>query len=292
MHIVLIGNTGQLGYELERTLAGLGSVTALDYPELDLNQPGQAAAQVMALQPQVIVNAAAYTAVDQAEANPEAAQRINAEAPGALAEVARRLGAVLVHYSTDYVFDGAKGAPYAETDSPHPLGEYGRSKLAGEQAVQQAGGAYLIFRTAWVYSLRRESFVSKVLGWSRQQETLRLVDDQVSSPTWCRALAEVSAQVLARGLPDATGWVQERSGLYHLAGSGYASRLAWGREILCLDPRAVEQRTRQILPAKTADFPTPAQRPLFSALDCSMFERTFGLRLPAWQTALRLAMQG
>jgi dTDP-4-dehydrorhamnose reductase len=168
---------------------------------------------------------------------------------------------------------------------------YGQSKLAGEQAVRQAGGAYLIFRTAWVYSLRRESFVSKVLGWSRQQETLRLVDDQVSSPTWCRALAEISAQVLVRGLPDGAGWVQERSGLYHLAGSGYASRLEWGREILRLDPHAAEQRTRQILPAKTADFSTPAQRPLFSALDCGLFERTFGLCLPDWQVALRLAMQ-
>ena len=291
MRILLIGNTGQLGFELERTLAGLGTVIGLDFPTLDLSQPAQAAAQVMALQPQVIVNAAAYTAVDQAEAEPEIAQAVNAEAPGALAEAARRLGAVLVHYSTDYVFDGLKGAPYVESDLPHPLGVYGQSKLDGEQAIRQAGGAYLIFRTAWVYSLRHGSFVSKVLRWSREQETLRLVDDQVSNPTWSRALAEVSAQALARGLPDLAGWVQERSGLYHLAGSGYVSRLEWGMEILRLDPISPRQRTRQVLPAKTTNFPTPAQRPLFSALDCGLFERTFSLRLPDWQAALRLAIR-
>ena len=291
MRIVLIGNTGQLGYELERTLAGLGEVTALDYPELNLAQPEQAVAQVAALAPQVIVNAAAYTAVDQAESQPELAQAINAESPGRLAELAVRLGAVLVHYSTDYVFDGTKGTPYVESDPVNPLGVYGRTKLAGEQAVQGAGGAYLILRTSWVYSLRRDSFVSKVLQWSRQQETLRLVDDQVGSPTWCRALAEVSAQLLACSLPDVNGWVRERRGVYHLAGFGHASRLAWGEAILQFDPHPEEQRARQLLPAKTAEFPTPAQRPLFSALDCGLFEHTFGLQLPNWRTALRLAMQ-
>lgn len=171
------------------------------------------------------------------------------------------------------------------------LNVYGESKLAGEQAVEQVGGSYLILRTCLVYSLRRDSFVTKVLAWGRQQRQLRLVSDQVSNPTWCRMLAEVNAQLLAKAGDDFFGWILAQKGIYHLAGDGFASRLEWGKAILEYDPKRDEQIVEQIIPAKTAEFPTPAQRPLFSALNCEHFFHTFGLRLPTWQTALKLAMK-
>jgi dTDP-4-dehydrorhamnose reductase len=288
--ILLLGNTGQLGWELERTLATLGDVHAVDFPELNLVDTGGTARLIRELRPQVIVNATAYTAVDKAEQERELADAINARGPGLLAEEARSLGAALIHYSTDYVFDGAKGEPYVEVDEPCPLGAYGESKLAGERALQAVGGSYLIFRTCWVYSLRRDSFVTKILQWSRQQRSLKLVTDQVSNPTWCRMLAEASAQIVAMASKDPAGWIGERKGLYHLAGWGYASRMEWGKEILSLDRNKDEQLVEEVLPALTAEFPAPAERPLFSALNCDLFYTTFGLRLPDWQEALRLAM--
>jgi dTDP-4-dehydrorhamnose reductase len=291
LKIVLLGNTGQLGWELERAMAPLGTLIATDYPSIDLVNPESIAGWLRAQRPDAIINATAYTAVDRAEQEIERAMAINAAAPGLLAEEARRLRAALIHYSTDYVFDGLKGAPYVESDLPRPLGVYGRSKLEGEQAVLQAGGATLVLRTSWVYSLRRDSFVTKVLSWARQQPSLRLVTDQVSGPTWARLLAEATALLLARAGADLFAYIKEREGLYHLAGSGFCSRLEWGREILKLDPHPEEQITRELLPAQTSDFPTPAQRPLFSALDCTKFTNTFGLRLPDWRDALRLAME-
>ena len=288
MRILLIGKYGQLGWELRRTLAVLGEVIALDYPEINLAQADEVRRVVRQVRPEVIANASAYTAVDRAESESELAYAINARAPGILAEEAADLGAALVHYSTDYVFDGSKGSPYVETDPPNPLGVYGRSKLEGERAVEQVGGKYLILRTSWVYSLRRDSFVTKVLQWSRQQTSLRVVDDQVSNPTWARMLAEVTAQLLAKADKD---WLGERGGLYHLAGDGFTSRWGWAQAILRHDAHKEEQVTRQVLPASTLDFPTPAQRPLFSALDCQKFARTFGLGLPPWEEALRLAME-
>ncbi|MGE5249359.1 MAG: dTDP-4-dehydrorhamnose reductase [Bacteroidota bacterium] len=288
MKILLLGRNGQLGWELARTLAPLGEVIAADYPEIDLAKPDGVRALVRETAPEVIINATAYTAVDRAEAERDLAFAINETGPGVLAEEAKRLDASLIHYSTDYVFDGEKKAPYVEADAPVPLNVYGASKLAGERAVQAAGGAYLILRTAWVYSLRQAGFVTKVLEWARRQETLRIVDDQVSNPTWARMLAEITAQLLARD----PGCARAHTGLYHLAGCGHASRYEWARSILELDPARPEQKAREILPARTADFPTPARRPLFSALDCSLFAADFGLMLPPWQESLRLAMAG
>ena len=286
--ILLIGKNGQLGWELQRTLATLGELSAVDFPEIDLEAPQTVCKLIRQIRPQVVVNAAAFTAVDQAETEQERARKINALAPGVLAEETRKLKAIFVHYSTDYVFDGEKGAPYVEEDAPNPLNFYGRSKLEGEQSVQAAGGTFLILRTSWVYSLRQQSgFVNKVLQWSRLQETLRMVTDQVSNPTWARMLAGMTAQVLARGDQH----IREHSGLYHLAGSGFASRFDWAKLILELDPGKNEQRVKELLPALTADFPTSAQRPLFSALDCAKFKRTFGFHLPGWHQALALAMQ-
>ena len=288
MRIFILAENGQLGWELCRTLAPLGEIIAVDYPKIDLERPETVCELIREIKPALVVNAAAYTAVDLAETERERAAKINALAPGLLAEECNRLGAMFFHYSTDYVFDGTKGSPYIESDTPNPLSVYGRSKLEGEQLVRKAGGAHLIFRTSWVYSMRGQGgFISKVMQWSRRQETLRMVTDQIGNPTWARMLAEVAAQIAVRGQK----YVAERSGLYHLAGSGFTSRLEWTKMILELDPNKQEQITKEILPALTADFPTPAERPLFSALDCSKFESTFDLKLPGWQSALKLAMQ-
>jgi dTDP-4-dehydrorhamnose reductase len=286
--ILLIGRSGQLGWELNRSLATLGELTALDYPEIDFQNVTSIRDCVRELHPTIIVNAAAYTDVDKAESERDKTRQINAFAPAVLAEEARKLDALLVHYSTDYVFDGKKGSPYVEEDKPNPLNYYGESKLEGENLVRYSGCEFLIFRTSWVYSLKQKGgFVNKVLQWSRQNEVLRIVEDQVSNPTWARLMAEITAQVLSGN----EGFLRSHTGLYHLAGSGYASRLEWARLILELDPRGSEQVTRQILPALSAEFPTPATRPLFSVLACERFTSVYKLFLPEWRQALRLAME-
>jgi len=288
--LLLLGKFGQLGWELQRSLAPLGDILALDYPEINLVQYDRLDEVLREINPNVIINATAYTAVDQAEKEAETAMAINAHAPRKMAEWAQANEAALIHYSTDYVFDGKKGSPYLETDKPNPLGMYGESKLAGEMAIEDVDCAYLIFRTSWVYSIRRDSFVTKVLGWARKQPELRIVDDQVSNPTWCRMLAETTAMLLVKAGKNSQGWINERRGLYHLAGDGYTSRLEWARMILKIDPHRDQQVVRDLQPAKTSDYPTPAQRPLFSALNCDKFSDTFSLRLPDWQEALELAM--
>ncbi len=291
MRILLIGNTGQLGWELERALAPLGEVLACDYPEIDLENVDSIRQLVGQHKPGLIINAAAYTDVDRAESEPERAHAINALAPALLAEAARHSGAGFIHFSTDYVFDGLKGAPYVERDFPNPVNEYGRSKLDGERDIQQIGGAYLVLRTSWVYSLRRDSYVNKVLRWARAQSSLRLVTDQVSSPTWARMLAEVTSHLVALGGDDLVDWLAEQHGLYHLAGAGYCSRFEWGQEVIRLDPHKEEQVVRELLPALTVEFPSPAQRPPFSALGCDLFSQAFHLQLPGWKYTLELALE-
>lgn len=291
MRILLIGKTGQLGWELERTLPPLGEVIACDYPAIDLSDPDSIREVIRQSKPGLIINAAAYTAVDRAESEPVLAASINATAPGILAEEALQLGAPFIHFSTDYVFDGLKGTPYLESDSPNPLNVYGRTKLDGELAVQQVEGAYLVLRTSWVYSMRRGSAVGKILGWAREQPDLKLVTDQVGNPTWARMLAEVTSHLVSSANGDPVDWFTEHHGIYHLAGSGYCSRYEWGQEILRRDPHKEQQVVRQLLPALTADFPTPARRPLFSALNCDLFSKTFHLQLPEWKPTLELAME-
>lgn len=286
MKILLLGAMGQLGTELQRTLAPHGEIFPFHRNNLDVENSEQVRQAIRAVGPNVIVNAAAYTAVDQAESEPEKAFQVNGAVPGLLAEEAAKLNAFLVHYSTDYVFDGTKGVPYVEADSTNPLSAYGKSKLAGEEAIQAGRANYLILRTSWVYSRNRNSFVTKVLEWSRKQERLSIVSDQVSNPTWTRTLAKVTAQLLDKGLDP----LLEHRGLYHVAGDGYASRLEWAKKIIALDPNQQEQKVREIVPARTSDFPTPAQRPLFSALDCSLFPSTFEISLPHWEDALQEAM--
>ena len=290
MKILLLGRYGQLGWELERTLAPLGELIAFDHPNIDLRKPESIRSLIRENRPEVIVNATAYTAVDRAEEEPHIAMAVNGGAVASLAEEAFDLGSGLVHFSTDYIFDGDKGEAYVETDLPAPLNVYGQSKLAGEDAIKNIGGDYLILRTSWVYSLRRDCFVTKVLDWARKHQALRIVDDQVSNPTWCRMLAEMTSQLLSKGSKDIVAWLHEFGGLYHLAGDGEASRFEWAEAILRCDPRKDEQIATRIQPANTSEFPTLARRPLHSALSCDLFSETFGLRLPPWEQALKLAM--
>ena len=292
MNIVLFGKNGQLGWELERSLPVLGIVFALDRATLDVCNPNAIQQTLRELKPGLVINASAYTDVDRAEKEPELAMKINALAPGIMAEMSRRLGAVFIHYSTDYVFNGRQSTPYTENDRADPLNVYGKSKVMGEENIKQAGNAYLILRTSWVYSLRGNSFVNKVLGWARKNSTLQIVDDQVSSPTWARMLAQITSLLIAQNQGNLYQNIHEQCGIYHLAGRGYTSRYEWAKQILANDPRRAEQTVQVIEPGRTAEFPTPATRPLFSALDCTRFEKTFGLQLPAWDSTLKLAMAG
>jgi dTDP-4-dehydrorhamnose reductase len=292
MNIVLFGKNGQLGSEFQKILPKLGSLTCLDYEEIDLCNIPALQQALNELKPDMIVNASAYTAVDRAETEQETAMKINALAPGIMAEWARKSGAVLIHYSTDYVFDGRKGLPYVESDLPNPLNVYGKSKLAGEENIQQTGDAYLIFRTSWVYSVGGTGFVNKVLEWARKNQTLKIVNDQISNPTWARDLAEATFRVVSTHRDGLQDVMKERRGVYHLAGGGYTSRYEWAKQILANDPNRTEQLVQSIEPVSSGEFPTPAARPLFSALDCSKFETTFNIKMPGWKDSLQEAMTG
>lgn len=289
--ILQIGTRGQVGWELLRTCAPLGEVVALDYPEVDLSDFASLRRLVNEIKPNIILNAAAYTNVDKAESEPEKARAINAIGPGVLAEEAKKVNAVLVHYSTDYIFDGTKGSPYVEIDPPNPLSVYGWTKLEGEQAIAASGCVNLVLRTSWVYSMRQGGFVTKVLQWARTQEVMRVVDDQISSPTSARMLAEITALILAQGRDDMFGYLSEKGGLYHCAGGGSCSRYEWAKAIIDLDPRKQEQIVKEILPARSSDFAVPANRPLVSVLDCVRLHGSLVLRLPNWQNSLHLDIQ-
>ena len=288
--ILQIGTNGQVGWELLRTCAPLGEVIALDYPDVDLADAAGLRRLVREIKPDIILNAAAYTNVDKAESEPERARAINAIGPGILAEEAKKANAVLVHYSTDYVFDGTKNSPYVETDQPNPLNVYGHTKLEGEQAIAASGCANLVLRTSWVYSMRQGGFVTKVLQWSREQEVMRVVDDQISGPTSARTLAEVTALILAKIDEHPREWLQDRSGIYHCTGDGACSRYEWAQKILEIDPGKDEQKVQKLERAKSSEFPVPAERPMISVLNCDKLEHAFGLRLPAWQEDLRMTM--
>lgn len=289
--ILQIGTIGQLGWELLRTCAPLGEVVALDYPDVDLSDSNSLRELVRSVKPDIIINAAAYTNVDKAESEPELARAINAIGPGVLAEEAKKIDAVMVHYSTDYVFDGTKGSPYVETDQPNPLNVYGQTKLEGEQLIAATGCVNLVLRTSWVYSMRQGGFVTKVLQWARNQEVMRVVDDQISGPTSARLLAEITALILAQGRDDVYGYLSEKSGLYHCAGSGSCSRYEWAKAILELDPRKEEQIVIDIIRAKSSEFPTLAERPMASVLNCHKLSDTFGLRLLTWEESLRITTE-
>lgn len=287
--ILLTGRNGQVGWELQRTLKPLGEVTALDVDELDLTSPGSIRRVVREIKPDVIVNAAAYTAVDRAEKEPELAQAINGTAPGILAEEAKKLNALLVHYSTDYIFDGRKPGPYVEDDAPNPLGAYGRTKLAGEEAVRAANCNHLILRTSWVYGARGNNFMLTMLRLAKEREELRVVNDQIGAPTWSRSLAEVTALILAQFYaPNADAAAIEKvSGTYHLTSSGSTSWHGFAAGILRLS--SVQPKPR-LLPITTPEYPTPAARPANSVLANDKLLNTFGLSAGDWDDNLRLCL--
>ncbi|HTN66966.1 MAG TPA: dTDP-4-dehydrorhamnose reductase [Burkholderiaceae bacterium] len=286
--ILLTGKTGQVGYELERSLQGLGEIIALDRRQMDLSNLTQVRAVIRDLKPTLIVNPAAYTAVDQAESEPELAMRINGDAPGVMAEEARRLGAVMIHYSTDYVFDGSKVDPYQEDDPPCPINVYGSSKLAGERAIQAAAIPHLILRTSWVYGMRGKNFLQTVLRLAQERDELRIVADQHGAPTWCRTIADVTAHIVAQGhgARHAPAWWQQRSGIYHLSARGRTSWHGFTGEIL--DHASLAKRPL-LTPIRTEDYPLPATRPVNSVLDTALLRKTF-CDLPQWQQTLRLCM--
>jgi len=290
--ILLFGADGQVGWQLQRTLAPLGRITAVDRAECDLANPDAIRSVIGAVAPKIIVNAAAYTAVDKAESEPDLAQAINATAPAVMADEAKKRGTLLVHYSTDYVFDGSKAVPYVESDPPHPQSVYGRSKRDGEDAVRAATGRALIFRTSWVFAARGHNFVKTILRLAGEGKALRIVDDQIGAPTPAALIADVTAQILAA---TRRGTRIEDARLYHLTAADPVSWCGFAREILRL---AAATPGLANLPAPesvtgiaTADYPLPARRPANSRLDCSRLEGDFDLELPDWRPYLGRMLQ-
>lgn len=281
--ILLAGKNGQVGRELQTALAPLGTIVAYDQGRMDFAQPDQIRRTVRETEPQVIVNAAAYTAVDKAESEPDLAMQVNGIAPGILAEEAKRLGAMLVHYSTDYVFDGALGHPYTEEDAPHPVNEYGRTKLEGERAIQRVGGAFLILRTSWVYSHHGSNFVLGVLRLAREKSELPMVTDQVGSPTWARPLAQATAKLLARG--DAA---VKHPGVYHLSAPDHVSRHDFAAAIVRIvaGTPGTPGRLAKLRPITSRDYRQPAARPGAAMLSNEKIQRVFGFQLPGWESQL------
>ena len=290
--ILVTGTSGQVGFELERTLQGLGTVVALDRAALDLADLDQIRRVVRDVKPTLIINPAAYTAVDRAESEPALAQRINGEAPGVLAEEASRLGAPLIHYSTDYVFDGTKAGAYDEADAVNPQNVYGASKLAGERAIAEAGGAHLILRTSWVYGLRGKNFLLTMLRLAAERPELRIVADQCGAPTWAATIATMTSHIVAQGMAanaDGMDWWRRKSGVYHLSASGWTTWFDFANAIFELSSL---EKSPVVAPIASSDYPVPAKRPGNSRLSGDKLAASFGLRAPDWRSALQLCLAG
>lgn len=294
MRILLTGAQGQVGFESHRALATLGEVVACDRRELDLSQPEQIRAKLRELKPHLVVNAAAYTAVDKAETEVDLAEAINATAPAVMAEECRKLNAALIHYSTDYVFDGTAVQPYREDDVPNPLGSYGASKLRGEQAVRASGACHLILRTGWVYGMRGKNFLLTIQRLAHEREELAIVNDQTGAPTWSRNIAEATAQIVSwcngSGQP-LNEILQIVGGTYHLTSQGQTTWYDFANVLLKMSEGHKPRKLQRVRAITTAEYGLPAARPLYSVLDGSKLNAVFGIRLPAWEQALRLALE-
>ena len=291
MKLLVTGANGQVGCELRQSLAPLGEVIALDRAACDLARPAEVARILRAATPDIIVNAAAYTAVDRAEQEEELATLINGTAVGEIAQAARQLGALLIHYSTDYVFDGRKDAPYAEDDVPSPISAYGRSKLAGERAIAQCGGRYLIVRTSWIYAARGHNFLKTVLRLARERDELRIVDDQIGAPTWARDLAAATA-AMTRQARQEIARDDFESGLFHVTGSGATSWFVFAKAVV----KQAEQygllaRKSKIVPIASSEYPVAATRPKNSRLSGARARHRFQIALPEWEQSLAVCIR-
>ena len=285
MKILLIGKNGQIGGELNKLLGGLGTLVAFTREQLDFSKPNSIEPVILDTRPDIIINAAAYTAVDKAEEEPELAMTINGIVPGILAKTAKILGAGLIHYSTDYVFDGHSNTAYKEENSPCPLSSYGKSKLAGEKAIGEVMIPYLILRTGWVYSLHGKNFLRTIKKLAEEKDIIQVIDDQIGAPTWARSVALKTHQILKQCLQQ--NWLKKNSpylsGIFHLTCQGKTSWHGFAKEILSLS--GMESTT--LIPIPTSDYPTPAIRPLFSLLCNDKIKNTFNIQLPHWQEALK-----
>lgn len=278
MRVLLFGYGGQIGSELNRLLAPVAEVVAPEPEQADLSQPERLREVLRLHRPQVVINAAAYTAVDAAEHDEAGAHAVNAQAPGVLAEEVARLNALLVHYSTDYVFDGTANVPYREGDPARPLSAYGRSKLAGEEAVRASGCRHLILRTSWIYAARGKNFLLTMLRLAKERDELRVVSDQLGAPTWARAVAEATAELVGRE--------HGRSGTYHMTCAGHTSWHGFATRIVRHGAALGLCRDVPVRAITSAEFPTPARRPAYSVLDNGLLLSEFGIRLPDWDEAL------
>lgn len=287
--VMLTGKNGQIGGDLVALLSEFAEVLATDRSRLDLTRPHKIRECVATFRPDVIINAAAYTAVDRAETEPELSAAINTSAPSVLAEEAARTGALLIHYSTDYVFDGGKTEPYLESDLVNPLSVYGKTKAAGEEAIRASGCDHLIFRTSWVYSARGSNFLRNILRLASEREELRIVDDQIGAPTSSESIARATVQVLRECLRGSLA-ASLKSGTYHLTASGHCSWFGFASEILRLCPDRL-RRVRNILPIPSSTYLTAARRPLNSRLDCSRIADVFAVRIPDWREGLNRILQ-
>ena len=292
MKILLFGKNGQVGWELNRSLLPLGEVVALGREDADLSDPDRLRKIVREEKPDIIINAAAYTAVDKAEEEKKLAMEINGTAPGVLAEEANNLNALLVHYSTDYVFDGEGNRPYKETDKPNPVSVYGRTKLAGEQAIRSSGCDYLIFRTSWVYASRGHNFLLTILKLAKEREELSIVDDQIGSPTSARLIAETTflCVIKAIKLKQSGSFVSD---IYHLTASNSTSWYGFSEKIINIvnDKLNIQLQIKAIKAISTTEYPTPAKRPANSQLALTKLEKAFCIEMPDWQIALELCLE-
>jgi len=297
--ILLIGAAGQIGWELRNTLAPLGDIVATNRSILDLIDEDAIRRTVRSAHPDLIVNAAAYTQVDPAEAEPDLAMKVNGHAPGVMAQEARRAHAALVHYSTDYVFSGSIRRPYREDDEPNPLNTYGKTKLAGEKAIAAVDAPHLILRTSWVFGARGKNFFSTIVDLAREHEELKVVDDQIGKPNCSKAVAEATAEILARvssrSRRSIVEGIAEASGTYHVCGEDHTSRFGFAEEIIALYGRRAAARglpplrVKRLIPVSSADFINPAARPHYSVLSSDKMTQTFGVTLPSWREQLALA---
>jgi dTDP-4-dehydrorhamnose reductase len=299
LKIVIVGRNGQLAWEAAQRFQWLGEIVCVGRPELDLTNIEGLREEVRRIRPLVLVNAAAYTAVDQAESEREAAMKINSEAPAAMAEEMKRLGGLFITYSTDYVFDGKKASPYSESDPTAPLNVYGASKLSGEKAIEAVGGSYLIFRTSWVYGARGKNFLKTILKLATERPELRIVDDQVGAPTWSRDLADATRKIIERlatrsssagiSMGEALG---DRRGVYHMTAAGSVSWFGFATAILDeMKKRGLSKgKLADIVPIPSSEYPTPAARPQNSRLCNDKLKSVFGVALPQWRTSLTAVM--